>query len=104
MVFRLLDTVTRGKNKDMKTAKYFTASWCGPCKMIGPSLEELSEELGEKVTIAKLNIDDNPDAPGRYGVRGIPTMILFKGGAPAATKVGAEPKGRLKAWLEGELA
>ena len=57
-----------------------------------------------KVTIAKLNIDDNPDAPGRYGVRGIPTMILFKGGAPAATKVGAEPKGRLKAWLEGELA
>jgi len=56
------------------------------------------------VTIAKLNIDENPDAPGKYGVRGIPTMILFKGGAPAATKVGAEPKGRLKAWLEGELA
>lgn len=82
----------------------FWAEWCGPCKMIGPSLEELSEELGEKVTIAKLNIDDNPDASGRYGVRGIPTMILFKGGAPAATKVGAEPKGRLKAWLEGELA
>ena len=82
----------------------FWAEWCGPCKMIGPSLEELSEELGEKVTIAKLNIDENPDAPGQYGVRGIPTMILFKGGAPAATKVGAEPKGRLKAWLEGELA
>ena len=82
----------------------FWAEWCGPCKMIGPSLEEISNELGEKVTIAKLNIDDNPDAPGRYGVRGIPTMILFKGGAPAATKVGAEPKGRLKAWLEGELA
>ena len=82
----------------------FWAEWCGPCKMIGPSLEELSEELGEQVTIAKLNIDENPDAPGKYGVRGIPTMILFKGGAPAATKVGAEPKGRLKAWLEGELA
>ena len=82
----------------------FWAEWCGPCKMIGPSLEEISEELGEKVTIAKLNIDENPDAPGKYGVRGIPTMILFKGGAPAATKVGAEPKGRLKAWLEGELA
>ena len=82
----------------------FWAEWCGPCKMIGPSLEELSEELGEKVTIAKLNIDENPDAPGQYGVRGIPTMILFKGGAPAATKVGAEPKGRLKAWLEGALA
>ena len=81
----------------------FWAEWCGPCKMIGPSLEEISEELGEQVTIAKLNIDDNPDAPGKYGVRGIPTMILFKGGAPAATKVGAEPKGRLKAWLQGEL-
>jgi len=82
----------------------FWAEWCGPCKMIGPSLEELSVELGEKVTIAKLNIDDNPDAPGKYGVRGIPTMILFKNGAPAATKVGAAPKGALKGWLQGELA
>ena len=82
----------------------FWAEWCGPCKMIGPSLEELSDELGEQVTITKLNIDENPEAPGKYGVRGIPTMILFKGGAPAATKVGAEPKGRIKAWLEGELA
>ena len=82
----------------------FWAEWCGPCKMIGPSLEELSDELGEQVTIAKINIDENPDAPGQYGVRGIPTMILFKGGVPAATKVGAEPKGRIKARLEGELA
>jgi thioredoxin 1 len=82
----------------------FWAEWCGPCKMIGPALEELSEELGEKVTIAKLNIDDNPDAPAKYGVRGIPTMILFKDGAPAATKVGAAPKSQLKGWLEGELA
>jgi thioredoxin 1 len=82
----------------------FWAEWCGPCKMIGPSLEELSEELGEQVTITKLNIDDNPETPGQYGVRGIPTMILFKGGVPAATKVGAEPKGRIKAWLESELA
>jgi thioredoxin 1 len=82
----------------------FWAEWCGPCKMIGPSLEEISDELGEKVTIAKLNIDENPDAPGKYGVRGIPTMILFKDGAPAATKVGAAPKSALKGWLEGELA
>ena len=82
----------------------FWAEWCGPCKMIGPSLEELSDELGEQVTIAKINIDENPDSPGKYGVRGIPTMILFKAGSPAATKVGAEPKGRIKAWLEGELA
>ena len=91
-------------NADGPVLVDFWAEWCGPCKMIGPSLEELSEELGEKVTIAKLNIDENPDAPGQYGVRGIPTMILFKGGAPAATKVGAAPKGQLKAWLEGELA
>ncbi len=81
----------------------FWAEWCGPCKMIGPSLEEIAEELGEQVTIAKINIDDNPDAPARYGVRGIPTMILFKNGEPAATKVGAAPKSALKGWLEGEL-
>ena len=82
----------------------FWAEWCGPCKMIGPSLEELSDELGEQVTIAKLNIDDNPDAPGKYGVRVTPTMILLKTGQPAATKVGAAPKSQLKAWLESELA
>ena len=82
----------------------FWAEWCGPCKMIGPSLEELSDELGERVTIAKINIDENPEAPGQYGVRGIPTMILFKAGAPAATKVGAAPKGQIKGWLEGALA
>lgn len=81
----------------------FWAEWCVPCKQIGPSLEELSEELGGKVTITKLNIDENPDAPSRYGVRGIPTMILFKNGEPAATKVGAAPKSALKGWLEGEL-
>ena len=81
----------------------FWAEWCGPCRMIGPALEEISDELGEKVTIAKINIDENPDAPGRYGVRGIPTMILFKGGAPAATKVGAAPKSALKGWLESAL-
>ena len=81
----------------------FWAEWCGPCKMIGPSLEEISDELAGQVKVVKINIDENPEAPGSYGVRGIPTMILFKGGAPAATKVGAEPKGRIKAWLEGVL-
>ncbi|WP_380779267.1 thioredoxin TrxA [Sphingomonas sp. R86520] len=91
-------------NADGPVLVDFWAEWCGPCKMIGPSLEELSDELGQKVTITKINIDENPDAPGKYGVRGIPTMILFKGGVPAATKVGAAPKGQLKAWLEGELA
>lgn len=81
----------------------FWAEWCGPCRMIGPALEEISDELGEKVTIAKLNIDENPDAPSRYGVRGIPTMILFKNGAPAATKVGAAAKSQLKGWIEAEI-
>jgi thioredoxin 1 len=81
----------------------FWAEWCGPCKMIGPSLEEISDELAGKVTIAKINIDENPDAPAKYGVRGIPTMILFKGGQPAATKVGAAPKSALKGWIESEL-
>jgi len=82
----------------------FWAEWCGPCKMIGPALEEIADELGDKVVIAKLNIDDHPDAPAKYGVRGIPTMILFKNGAVAETKVGAAPKSALKGWLEGALA
>ncbi|MDZ7894140.1 MAG: thioredoxin TrxA [Sphingobium sp.] len=81
----------------------FWAEWCGPCRMIAPALEEIAAELGEQVTVAKINIDENPDAPTRYGVRGIPTMILFKGGEVSATKVGAAPKGQLKSWLENEL-
>ena len=81
----------------------FWAEWCGPCKMIGPALEEISEELADKVTIAKINIDENPDAPGKYGVRGIPTMILFKNGEVSATKVGAAPKSALKGWIESLL-
>ena len=81
----------------------FWAEWCGPCKMIGPSLEEIADELGEKVVIAKLNIDDHPNAAAKYGVRGIPTMILFKNGEVADTKVGAAPKSALKGWLESAL-
>jgi thioredoxin 1 len=81
----------------------FWAEWCGPCRMIAPALEEISAELGERVTVVKLNIDDNPEAPARYGVRGIPTMILFKDGQPAATKVGAAPKTQIQGWLEGAL-
>ena len=81
----------------------FWAEWCGPCRMIAPALEEMSEEMVEQVTIAKLNIDENPDVPVKYGVRGIPTMILFKNGEPAATKVGAAPKSVLQGWLQGQL-
>ncbi|HEX8527048.1 thioredoxin [Allosphingosinicella sp.] len=81
----------------------FWAEWCGPCRMIAPALEELSDELGEQVTIAKLNIDDNPVAPARYGVRGIPTMILFRGGEKVADLVGARPKSQIEGWLQGQL-
>ena len=81
----------------------FWAEWCGPCKAVAPALEELAVELKGKLTVAKVDIDDNPASPNAYGVRGIPTMILFKDGQPAATKVGAEPKTALKAWLEGQL-
>ena len=69
----------------------FWAEWCGPCKMIGPALEEIADDIGDKVDILKLNIDDSPNTPAQYGVRGIPTMVLFKNGQPVAQKVGAAP-------------
>jgi thioredoxin 1 len=81
----------------------FWAEWCGPCKMIGPALEEISDELGAQVNVVKLNIDDHPDTPTKYGVRGIPTMILFKNGEIVDTKVGASPKAEIKRWLEAAL-
>jgi len=81
----------------------FWAEWCGPCKMIAPALEEIAGALGEQVDIVKLNIDENPDTPGKYGVRGIPTMLLFKDGQAVAQKVGAAPRGQIQQWLEGEL-
>ncbi|RVQ68975.1 thioredoxin [Croceicoccus ponticola] len=81
----------------------FWADWCGPCKMIGPALEEISDELGDKVTIAKVDIMENTEIAAQMGVQSIPLMILFKNGKPAAQKLGAAPKGALKAWLESEL-
>ncbi|WNK00738.1 thioredoxin TrxA [Thalassospiraceae bacterium LMO-JJ14] len=81
----------------------FWAEWCGPCKQIAPALEEISAEMGDKVTIAKINIDDNPETPSNYGVRGIPTLMLFKDGEVADTKVGALPKSQLVQWIEQNL-
>ena len=81
----------------------FWAGWCGPCKAIAPALEELSTELAVQVTIAKVDIDDNPATPAKYGVRGIPTMLLFKNGQVVAQKVGAMPKSMLQAWLTSAL-
>jgi len=81
----------------------FWAEWCGPCRLISPALEEIATELDGKVKIAKLNIDENPDVAVRYGVRSIPTLILFKNGEPAATQVGAVPKGRLSEWIKGSI-
>ena len=79
------------------------APWCGPCKAIAPILEELAAELDGKLKIVKVNIDENDGIAVEYGVRAIPTMILFKNGAPAATKVGAAPKSALKGWIESEI-
>lgn len=81
----------------------FWAEWCGPCRAIAPVLDEISKEMDGRLTIAKINIDENPRTPTQYGVRGIPTLILFKGGKVAATKVGALPKGRLVEWINSAV-
>jgi len=82
----------------------FWAEWCGPCKQIGPALEELSSEMAGTVTIAKVNIDENPGIPSKYGVRGVPTLMLFSGGQVAATKVGAMPKSKIADWLNSAVS
>ena len=81
----------------------FWAEWCGPCKQIAPALDELNEEFGDQLTIAKVNIDENPETPSKYGVRGIPTLIIFKDGEVASTKVGALPKSKLKEWIDSVI-
>ncbi|MEM1401238.1 MAG: thioredoxin TrxA [Pseudomonadota bacterium] len=78
----------------------YWAEWCAPCKAIAPALEDLASEMDGKLTIAKINIDQNPETPTKYGVRGIPTLMLFKDGEVAATKIGAMPKNDLKEWVE----
>ena len=81
----------------------YWADWCGPCKMIAPVLDEIADEYAGKVKVAKLNIDENPNTPPKYGIRGIPTLMLFKGGTVEATKVGAVSKGQLTAFIDANL-
>ena len=81
----------------------FWAEWCGPCKMIAPILDEVSRDYGERLQIAKMNVDENREVPAKFGIRGIPTLMLFKGGQLAATKVGALSKAQLTAFLDGHL-
>ena len=81
----------------------FWAEWCGPCKMIGPSLEEIATEMKGKVKIVKLNVDENPGVAGKLGIRSIPTLMLFKDGKLSAQKVGAAPKGELVKWINSAI-
>ncbi len=88
---------------DVPVVVDFWAEWCGPCKQISPALEDIAGEMGGRIIVAKINIDDNPQTPAKYGVRGIPTLMLFKGGEVASMKVGALPKGKIVQWIEESL-
>jgi thioredoxin 1 len=105
MPIKVTDTSFQADVLDSKTPVLvdFWAEWCQPCRMIAPSLEELSTELEGRLTVAKINIDENPQVPTKYGVRGIPTLMIFQHGQVSATKVGALPKNKIKEWIEASL-
>jgi len=81
----------------------FYAEWCGPCKMMAPALDELAEEMADQVTIVKIDAEESPDAPTKYGIRGFPTMLIFKNGEVTASKIGALRKSQLKEWIESAI-
>ena len=91
------------KNSDVPVVVDFWAEWCGPCKQIGPALEELSSEMEGKVKIAKVNVDENPNSPAQMGVRGIPALFIFKDGEVISNRAGAAPKAALQSWIEESI-
>ena len=94
---------TEVKEADIPVVVDFWAEWCGPCKQIGPALEELSDELDGKVKIVKVNVDENPNSPAQLGVRGIPALFLFRDGQVVSNKTGAAPKASLQSWIEESI-
>ena len=95
--------LTENRKKGYGTILKFTATWCGPCKQIGPALEELAAEYAGKVKIVKVNVDENPDSPALLGVRGIPALFMFKDGQVVSNKVGAAPKAALANWIQSAI-
>lgn len=103
------ETTDQSFEKDvLKNSEYvlvdFWAEWCGPCKQLSPIIDDISNDMGDKLNVYKVNIDQNPETPAKYNVRGIPTLVIFKNGQPVGTKVGALPKSSLVEWIESVIA